>query len=53
MNNTIKEQQQPCQYRTYEKEKGFSDVEDCSKPATRHIENETAYHNFRYVKNII
>ena len=44
MSNTIKEQQQPCQYRKYEKEKGFSDVEDYPKPATRTLnEIETSF----------
>ena len=44
-NNTMKEeQQQTCHYRTYEKEKGFSDVEDCPNFATRTLnEIETSF----------
>jgi hypothetical protein len=43
-NNSSYKQQQLCNYGTYEKLKGSSDVEDCSKLATRTFnEVETTY----------
>ncbi|HET9806715.1 MAG: hypothetical protein ACM3VV_06520 [Deltaproteobacteria bacterium] len=44
MNNTIKGE--TCYYATYAKIKGNPTEKECSKPATRHIENETTSQQF-------